>query len=140
MELLLNEQQAQLAETAARLCREAGGAPRARALRDGGIELDAEAWSRMVGAGWLGMAASEEQGGLGLGLFDAALAIEEAGKRLLMVPLTEATAATWTLARAGVGGAALAALGSHFAGYWLIVPSCEPAHWRFGAARGPIRA
>ena len=75
MELLLNEQQAQLAETAARLCREAGGAPRSRTLRDGGDDLDAEAWRRVVAAGWLGMTATEAQGGLGLGLFDAALAV-----------------------------------------------------------------
>ena len=52
MELLLNEQQAQLAESAARLTSEAGGAPRARALRDGGTEFDADAWSKMVAAGW----------------------------------------------------------------------------------------
>jgi alkylation response protein AidB-like acyl-CoA dehydrogenase len=138
MELLLNEQQTQLAETAARLCREAGGAPRSRMLRDGGNELDAEAWRRVVEAGWLGMTATEAHGGLGLGLFDAALAVEEAGKRLLMVPLTEALAATWTLSRANVSGAALSALGSHIAGYWLFVPACEPPHWRFGQAASEL--
>ncbi len=135
MELLLNEQQAQFAESAARLCREAGGAARSRALRDGGTELDADAWGRIVAAGWLGMTAAESQGGLGLGLLDAALAIEQTGKRLLMVPLTEAIAASWTLSRAGLGGTALAALASHIAGYWLIVPACEPPHWRFGGGR-----
>ena len=131
MELLLNEQQAQLAESAARLTSEAGGAPRARALRDGGTEPDADAWSKMVAAGWVGMTATEPQGGLGLGLFDAALAIEEAGKRLLMVPLSDALAATWTLSRANVEGAALDALKAHLAGYWLTIPACEPAHWNF---------
>jgi len=131
MELLLNEQQTQLVDTAARLCRETGGVPRARALRDSGTEMDGEAWSKIVAAGWLGMTATEQQGGVGLGLFDAVLAIEEVGKRLLMVPLADATAATWTLSRADVQNAALDALKAHLAGYWLTIPACEPPHWCF---------
>src|SRR5262245_46256282 len=131
MELLLNEQQAQLADTAARLIRDTSGPARARALRDGGSELDSDAWSRMIAAGWLGVTAAERHGGLGLGLLDAALAIEEAGKRLAMVPLADATAATWTLSRGDVKGATLDALKAHLAGYWLIIPACEPAHWTF---------
>ena len=129
MELLLNEQQAQLAETAARLAREAGGAPRSRALRDGGIEFDRDAWRRIADAGWLGITAGEAQGGLGLGLLDAALAVEEAGRRLLMVPLAEAAVASFTLSRTNVASAALEC---HIAGERPIVPACDPAHWRFG--------
>jgi alkylation response protein AidB-like acyl-CoA dehydrogenase len=135
VELLLNEQQALLAETAARLCRAAGGPVRARALRDGGVELDAEAWRRMVGAGWPGMTAAEPHGGLGLGLFEAALAIEQAGRHLLMTPLCEAAAVSWTLSRAAAGKAAPPALASLVGGDALIVPATEPPHWRFGARR-----
>jgi alkylation response protein AidB-like acyl-CoA dehydrogenase len=136
VELLLNEHQALLAETAARLCRSAGGAPRTRDLRDSSVELDADAWGRMVAAGWLGTVAAEAHGGQGLGLFEAALAIEEAGKRLLMVPLAEATAASWTLSRAAAGPATLAALANHIGGYWLIVPATDAPHWRFGGQGG----
>jgi alkylation response protein AidB-like acyl-CoA dehydrogenase len=135
VELLLNEQQALLADTAAKLCRSAGGAPRARDLRDDKTELDAEAWGQMVAAGWLGSAVAEAHGGQGLGLFDVALAVEEAGRRLLMVPLAEATAASWALSRAAAGPATLAALANHIGGYWLVVPATEAPHWRFGERR-----
>jgi alkylation response protein AidB-like acyl-CoA dehydrogenase len=42
----------------------------------------------------------EAEGGLGLGLFDLALALEEAGKQIVMAPLIEVAAALWAVARA----------------------------------------
>jgi alkylation response protein AidB-like acyl-CoA dehydrogenase len=48
-----------------------------------------------------------------------------------MVPLAEATAASWALSRAAAGPATLAALANHIGGYWLIVPATEAPHWRF---------
>lgn len=131
MELLLNEQQSLLAEMAARLCRDAGGPKRARVVRDGKLETDAEAWGQAIRAGWPGMLASEQHGGLELGMFDAALAVEQAGKQLLMVPLVEAMAAARTISRAAPSGAVLAVLADHIAGRRLVVPAAEAAHWWF---------
>lgn len=117
MELLLNEQQTLLADTAVRLCRDSGGPKRARAVRDGKLETDAQAWEQAVRAGWLGVLAGERHGGSELGLFDAALVVEEAGKQLLMVPLVEAMAAAWTISRAAPSDAALAILADHIEGH-----------------------
>src|SRR5215510_6643264 len=44
---------------------------------------------------------SEDRGGLGLGVFDLALALEETGKQVVMAPLIEAAATAWALAKAG---------------------------------------
>ena len=137
MELLLNEQQSLLAETAARLCRETGGPKRARAVRDGKLETDAQAWDQAIRVGWPGMLASERHGGSALGIFDAALAVEQAGKQLLMIPMVEAMAAARTLSRAAPSKAALAVLADHVEGRRLIAPATEAAHWRFGDS-GPV--
>jgi 3-oxochol-4-en-24-oyl-CoA dehydrogenase len=93
MELLLTEEQTLLRDTAARLAATKGGPRRARALRDAGTEIDRTAWNGMIEAGWLSALVAETDGGLGLGLFDLALAIDAAGKQIVMAPLIEVAAA-----------------------------------------------
>ena len=131
MELVLNEQQALLAETAERLAAASGGPQRARALRDAGGDFDAEAWREVVRAGWLGTVIAERNGGLGLGLFDLALTLEQAGRRILMAPLAEAAAAAWVLSRAGTDAAGRALAGL-LDGARLIVPATRPSAWGLG--------
>lgn len=99
MDLLLNEEQRLLRDAATKLAASAGPR-RARELRDAGSEIDRTAWSGMVEAGWLAALVPEEQDGLGLGLFDLALALEETGKRIVMAPLIEVAAAIWAVSRA----------------------------------------
>ncbi|MBX9823588.1 MAG: acyl-CoA/acyl-ACP dehydrogenase [Xanthobacteraceae bacterium] len=101
MELLLNEQQVLLRDAAAKLGAVRGGPRRARQLRDERAGIDADAWKEIVAAGWLSALVSEDRGGLGLGAFDLALALEETGKQVVMTPLIEAAAAVWALAEAG---------------------------------------
>ena len=101
MELLLNEQQILLRDAAAKLGAARGGPRRARHLRDARAGIDADAWNEIVAAGWLSALVAEERGGLGLGAFDLALALEEIGKQVVMTPLTEAASAVWALAEAG---------------------------------------
>lgn len=105
MELLLNDQQILLRDAAAKLGAARGGPRRARTLRDANTEIDTAAWSDIVEAGWLSALVSEQHDGLGLGLFDLALAIEEAGKQVLMTPLIEAAAATWALSETSTAAA-----------------------------------
>ena len=99
MDLLLNEEQILLRDAATKLAAKAGPR-RARALRNAGTEIDRAAWSEMVALGWLSALVPEEKGGLGLGLFDLALALEEGGKQIVMAPLIEAAAAIRAVAEA----------------------------------------
>src|SRR5262249_6531990 len=99
MDLLLNEEQLLLRDAATKLAATAGPR-RARELRNAGSEIDRTAWSEMVEAGWLSALVPEKQDGLGLGLFDLALALEETGRQIVMAPLIEVAAATWAVTSA----------------------------------------
>ena len=133
MDLLLNEQQSLLAETAARLCADFGGPKRLRALNSAGAEMDKEAWSELIRAGWLSTVVAEHHGGSGLGVFDYALVVEQAGKQLLQVPLVEAAAAARTLSMAASDGASPSAILSELlAGARVIVPATTATSWSYG--------
>src|ERR1043166_3499108 len=99
MDLLLNQEQVLLRDAATKLATKAGPR-RARELRNAESEIDRAAWSGMVEAGWLTALAPEKQNGLGLGLFDLALALEETGKQIVMAPLVEVAAAIWAVTNA----------------------------------------
>jgi 3-oxochol-4-en-24-oyl-CoA dehydrogenase len=127
MDLLLTEQQAMLRDSAAKLAARAGPR-RARSLRDAGTEIDADAWRGIRDAGWLSALVPERNGGLGLGLLDLALAVEEMGRQIVMAPLIEAAAARWLLAQAG---------GAMPADETLIVPATLAPGYGEGGA--PLR-
>src|SRR5579871_2588771 len=99
MDLLLNEEQVLLRDAATKLGAKAGPR-RARELRNAASEIDQGAWSEMVALGWLSALVPEQKGGLGLGLFDLALALEETSKLIVMAPLIEAAAAIWAVTEA----------------------------------------
>ena len=133
VDLLLNEQQNLLAETAARLCANFGGPKRLRALNAAGGEMDKEAWHELIRAGWLSTVVAERHGGSGLGAFDFALVAEQAGKQLLPVPLVEAAAAARTLSMATADGAQPSAtLSELLAGARVIVPATTASFWSYG--------
>jgi alkylation response protein AidB-like acyl-CoA dehydrogenase len=129
LDLLLSEQQSLFAETAARLAADHGGPKRRRELRTAGGEIDAEAWRAVIDAEWLATVIAEAHGGQGLGAFDLALALEQAGRALMLVPLAEAGAVAWVLSRATAGAPALADL---LRGSRLIVPAAATESWRHG--------
>jgi alkylation response protein AidB-like acyl-CoA dehydrogenase len=93
MDLLLTEEQALFRDAAQKLGATMGGPRRARVLRDAATEIDRSAWDEIVKAGWLAALVAEKDDGLGLGLFDLALALEATGKEIVMAPLVEAAAA-----------------------------------------------
>jgi alkylation response protein AidB-like acyl-CoA dehydrogenase len=132
VELLLNEQQVLLRDAAAKLGASKGGPRRARTLRDAKAGIDADAWKQIVEAGWLSALVSEERGGLGLGIFDLALALEEIGKQVVMAPLTEQASAVWALAQAGASVSD--AMQSK-----LVVPAALPPAQSYGGAAAKPR-
>src|SRR5262249_26649112 len=133
------EPQSLFAATATRLAAHHGGPRRLRALRAGGEEVDGEAWRAAVAAEWLATVVAEDRGGQGLGLFELALALEQAGRQLLMVPLLEAAAAAWTLSQAEDDARAAGSLADLLQGSGLIVPATEAASWRYGGESSGIR-
>ena len=138
MDLLLTEQQKLFAETATRLCLDHGGPRRLRALRAAAAEIDADAWRKIIESEWLATVVAEGRGGQGLGALDVALALEQAGHQLLMVPLLEAAAAAWTMSRAGDAARAGAGLADLLRGSRLIVPATAAASWRYGGGASGV--
>jgi alkylation response protein AidB-like acyl-CoA dehydrogenase len=57
-----------------------------RRLMDTGTAYDAALWQKMAQQGWTGIIFGEEYGGLGLGLVEMAVALEEMGRALLPGP------------------------------------------------------
>ena len=87
MELLLNDEQKLLQESAQTFVERNAGPDRVRALRGQTDCFDRVLWSEMAKAGWLGIIAPEEAGGLGLGMTDLCLILEQGGAGLMMEPL-----------------------------------------------------
>jgi len=134
MDLLLNDEQVLLRDAAAKLGASRGGPRRARALRDAGTEIDAAAWAEIIKAGWLSALVAEKDDGLGLGMFDLALALEEIGKQIVMTPLVETAAAIWAVTNAtGAGHPARARIESK-----IVVPATSLPGQRYDNATGLI--
>lgn len=75
----------------------AGPARARQFLNDGAVTLETSNWRGIAELGWLGIAVPESSGGLELGGHAACLVAEEAGRTLLMAPLTMAMAAAQLL-------------------------------------------
>ncbi|KHK91277.1 acyl-CoA dehydrogenase [Novosphingobium malaysiense] len=96
----LTDEQEMMRDTFARFLDDNSSTARVRkALENGGF--DAELWEGLAELGAFAMRVSEEAGGMGLGLLDAAVLMEEAGRTLVSGPLAEALVATSLLARLG---------------------------------------
>lgn len=92
MELLLNDEQTMLRDSAATFTERRGGADRLRQQRDTDTKIDRAIWAQAAEAGWLAILASESAGGLGLGLTELCLVSEELGKGLVPEPVAAAAA------------------------------------------------
>ncbi len=91
---LASEQSLMIAESAAAFTADNGGSERARQLLNGTAgTFDASCWRGLAELGWFGIGVPESSGGIDLGPHAACLVAEEAGRSLLMPPLTMAMAA-----------------------------------------------
>ncbi len=88
MQFTLTEEQQLLQQSAAAFVRDHSSLKRIRALRDSrdsdGFSRDL--WKQMADLGWLGIIFPADIGGLGLGLRDVAVILEELGKGLMPEP------------------------------------------------------
>lgn len=95
----LTDEQEMVRETFARFLDENSSTARVRAAMPSGF--DADLWKGLAELGAFALRVPEDAGGLGLGLFDAAILMEEAGRTLASGPLAEALVATRLLALFG---------------------------------------
>lgn len=95
----LTEEQEMVRDTFARFLDENSSSTRVRAALPSGF--DPALWSGLAELGAFGLRVPEAAGGLGLGLFDAAILLEEVGRTLASGPVAEALVAARLLAQFG---------------------------------------
>ena len=130
----LTDDQEMVRDTFARFLDDNSSSVRVRAALPSGF--DAELWKGLAELGAIAMRVPEEAGGLGLGLFDAAILMEEAGRTLASGPLAEALVAARLLGEFG-GDAATELLGSVLTGESVATLAFEdiaarPVQWVAG--------
>ncbi|HKP57936.1 MAG TPA: acyl-CoA dehydrogenase family protein [Polyangiales bacterium] len=88
MQLVPNESQTLLKQNAHALFRERARVGRLRVLRDDKdpVGFSRELWREMAALGWVGLALPEQYEGLGLGMSDLCVVLEEAGRQLAPEP------------------------------------------------------
>ena len=122
MELVLKEEQRILQDSAKKLVQQFGGTNTFRDSRKKEPGFDKERLKEIAKAGWLSLMVPERNGGVGLGITELALILEQAGRGLI----TEPIAALASTARAiGFGHAATGTaetMRSLLSGSQLIVP------------------
>lgn len=97
MDFDLSEDQQALRDAASALLAARCPPERVRAMADTD-GFDTELWAAMVDQGWVGVATPERLGGLGLGLVEAAVLLEQTGAHLAPVPFAQQLLAVATLA------------------------------------------
>ena len=128
----LTEEQEMVRETFARFLDENSSPVRVRAALPSGF--DAALWQGLAELGAFAMRVPEGAGGMGMGLFEAALLMEEAGRTLASGPLAEALVAARLLGQLG-GDAEL--LGRVIAGEAVVSialhdVAAQPLQWVAG--------
>ena len=85
MDFSLNEEQTLLRDSARDFLKAEWPVPELRRMLDPGDAASAAGalWLKMADLGWPGILVAEDDGGLGLGMFDLAVLMEETGRRLI---------------------------------------------------------
>ncbi|MBW8784359.1 MAG: acyl-CoA dehydrogenase [Novosphingobium sp.] len=96
----LTDEQQMMRDSFARFLDDTSSMVRVRAANETG-GFDAEMWRGLAELGAFGMRVPEAAGGMGLGLFDATLLMEEAGRTLVSGPLAEVLVAARLLGQLG---------------------------------------
>jgi alkylation response protein AidB-like acyl-CoA dehydrogenase len=136
MKLEPSEDHRMIAETFGRFFDEHSSIARVRAALPAGF--DPALWRELGAMGALAMRASEAKGGMGLGLLEAALVCEQAGRTLASAPIAEAIVAARLVAELGRENAAdlmaRVAAGDIVVTLALHDAADEPRQWVAGGA------
>ena len=88
--LIYTEEQRQFADLVEEFLASEAPVSRTRVLRDAGQTHDEALWEQLVELGIPGILVAEEQGGLGLGMVEVAIAFEALGRHLVVSPALSA--------------------------------------------------
>jgi alkylation response protein AidB-like acyl-CoA dehydrogenase len=137
MNFELSEDQQLMRETFARFLNEASTMERVRAALPSGF--DQALWTGLAELGSFSLRVPHGAGGLGLGVLDAAVLMEEVGRTLASGPIAETLIAAAVLARLDVGGEHRGLLDKVIAGQAVVSlafrdVAVEPEQWVAGAA------
>ena len=141
MKLGLNEDQQMLRDTFARFLDANSSMAHVRKANETG-GFDAALWNGLAELGTFGMRVAEASGGLGMGIFDAALVMEEAGRTLASGPIAETLLAARLIGL--LGGAAHADLlgeitaGTKVATLAFADIAGMPKQWLAGGAHADV--
>jgi alkylation response protein AidB-like acyl-CoA dehydrogenase len=141
MQLVINEDQALLAETAKEFVSEKLPVSRVRKLREDPLGFDPKAWKQIADLGWTSLPFSEDDGGLGLGNADVAIVTEALGRGLATEPyVSTVMLAGKLLAKAGTADQKSAHLAPLIAGTAHVALAHGERHSRFDPFRVATRA
>jgi len=134
MNFALTDDQEMLRDMFARFLDEHSSTARVRAAMPSGF--DAELWKGLGALGAFAIRVPEASGGLGLGLFDATLLMEEAGRTLVSGPLAETLVSARLIAQLGGADELLARVtaGEAVATLALHDIASQPVQWVAGGA------
>ena len=128
MDLVLDDQQILLRDSAAKLAAQLGGPDAHRALRGTADGFDRVRHKAVAEAGWLALLLPERAGGFGLGVTGLALVLEQAGRGLLTEPIAESAVVAYAIASGHSASGAAQTLRDVLAGELIIVPALsDPA-------------
>lgn len=139
MELVLDDEQRLLKESAGKLVERFGGPGAHRALRDSGDGFDRERHRTVAAAGWLALLAPKRAGGLGLGMTELALVLEQAGRGLMTEPIAATAVCAYAIASGRSATGKKQILAELLAGDRIIVPALKDPS-RAGVRREGIAA
>ncbi|MCB2074706.1 MAG: acyl-CoA dehydrogenase [Novosphingobium sp.] len=137
----LNDDQQMLRDTFARFLDDNSSMARVRQANESG-GFDAALWQGLAELGTFAMRVPEEAGGLGMGMLDAALVMEEAGRTLASGPIAEVLVAARVLGVLG-GETQADLLGEVLAGTKPVTLAyrdiaVQPVQWVAGGAHAEV--
>lgn len=135
MEFGLSEDQQTLKKSAREFLEGEAGIALARRMLEDETGFEHALWTHMAELGWMGIAIGEEDGGLGLGMLELALLLEEMGRMALPSPFYSTVAlAAPVVAALAEPGLRAEVLGAVAAGERKLTLAIAEAGGRFDAA------
>ena len=104
MDFELSDDQVALQDAARELLDGYASPAQVRTGIDAGGGLDTKLWAAMIDQGWPGIAVPESMGGLGLGLVEVAVLLEQVGSHVAPAPVLQQVVALDALVRSHTAG------------------------------------